>query len=57
MKARVVWAFLVFCVIHFTQVQSEEDDENFDPYTTMDPAKREPHPCESELMNEELSSS
>lgn len=29
--------------------RSDDDDEDEDPYTTTDPKKREPSPCESRI--------
>ncbi len=35
------------CATVYCEARDDEDDENYDPYTTMDPKKREPSPCES----------
>ena len=40
--------FPVVCllILHASQGRDDDDDEPYDPYTTTDPKKREPSPCE-----------
>ncbi len=49
---------LVFVlVLHQAWSRHDDDDEPYDPYTTTDPAKREPSPCEGEykiMKNKEI---
>ena len=33
-------------ILHLSQGRDDDDDEPYDPYTTTDPKKREPSPCE-----------
>lgn len=50
MSARNFFVFTVCLavVLGFVVCHGDENDE--DPYTTTDPKKREPSPCESEFM-------
>ena len=43
--------FCVFLLLAVTVQCRRDDDEPYDPYTTTDPAKREPSPCEGLLCH------
>ena len=36
-------------IVHLSQARDDDDDEPYDPYTTTDPKKREPSPCEGKV--------
>ena len=48
MKVKIIF-FVVICVYIRFSTAHDDDDEDEDVYTSTDPKKREPSPCESEF--------
>ena len=48
MQLKVVLFVAVCIYVRFTTAYRDDDDEDEDVYTSTDPKKREPTPCESE---------
>ena len=42
---------MAFVILKFGDVVGRDDEEDEDPYTTTDPKKREPSPCESTIAD------
>ena len=51
MDTRELVLVCVILMLALSTASKDDDDEDYDPFTTTDPAKREPSPCESEYTD------
>jgi len=45
----LIYCLITLVIIRWSGVRGSDDDDDEDPYTTTDPKKREPSPCESKV--------